>query len=295
VIVEKLSRLQSAFALGGKSLARRQVALLDAEHSLTPLEFQLVARNLCTHFVDAQAALQNLHLSQLLKDEVPTRYVRKPVAPDVTLFHDPDVTRASKCIIFAFSGKAGRLLIPTGLFLQLVPSTDFDIVVLKDPRRDHFAHGLQEYAEDFFQLVTKLDKDLTPDSYKNVCCYGTSMGGFVALRCGLLLGTKAISIGGKFPWHVQRLLEPTGRAMPAFELLCACKTSDAAKFVCVYGNRPGDVADVDHLAAIFPVTRLQIREATDHNVIYTMWNKGTLRQFYREQFAFDPPTLASKV
>ena len=292
MILEKISNLESSFALGNQSPTRRQLALLDAEHSLTPLEFQQVARNLCTRFADAQAALKTLYLSKLLANEAPTRFVRKPVAPDITLFHDPNVTRADKCIIFAFCGKAQRLSIPTGLFLQLIPSKDFDIVVLSDPSRNHFSRGSREYAPDFFHLVTRLDKELKPDSYKNVCCYGTSMGGFVALRCGLLLRTKAISVGGKFPWHVRRLLEPTDRAMPAFELLCVCKRSDAAKFVCVYGDRPNDVAAVDHLATMFPVTRLQIR-VPDHNVIFGMWKAGTLKQFYHEQFAFGSTSLAA--
>ncbi|HMK31150.1 MAG TPA: hypothetical protein VK473_15815, partial [Terriglobales bacterium] len=245
---------------------------------------------LCEHFANAHAALQSLSLSQLLANEAPTRYVRCPIAPDITLFHDPNIARADKCIIFAFCGKAQRLLIPTGLFLQLLPSTDFDVVLLSDPSQTHFTHGSREYASDFFQLITRLSRDLKADGYKNECCYGTSMGGLVALRCGLLFGSKAISVGGKFPWHVQRLLGPTSQAIPAFELLCACKAHEAAKFVCVYGNRPADVAAVDRLATMFPVTRLQIPETT-HNVIFEMWKKGTLRQFYRQQFAFDPPAL----
>ena len=69
-------------------------------------------------------------------------------------------------------------------------------------------------------------------------------------------------------------------AMPAFDLLCACKASAAAKFVCVYGMED-DRRAVDHLATMFPVTRVPI-QATGHNVIFKMLKEGTLRQFYRE-------------
>jgi hypothetical protein len=224
------------------------------------------------------------------------------------MFHDPDVSCTNKCIVFAFAGKAGGLMIPTGVFLQLLPSADVDVVILNDTTRSHFSRGLPGYAADFIDLVRRLDDDFQPSKYKNVCSYGTSMGGLVALRYGLLLGTKSISVCGNFPWHVGRLIEPTGevgeeaqsasalewdradescQGMPAFDLLCACKASDAVKFVCVYGERPADRATVDHLATMFPVTRLEVSGA-NHNAIFTMWKQGTLRQFYRQQFVFEP-------
>ncbi|THD72514.1 MAG: hypothetical protein E7813_03885 [Bradyrhizobium sp.] len=279
MIFETLSRLESLFAVGNQSIARRQRALWDAEQCLTPLEFQLVTETFCERFADARADMQNLLLSQLLAKEAPARYVRKPITPDVTLFHDPDVERAKKCIVLAFCGRAHRLMIPTGVFLQLLPCKEVDVVILNDPGRNHFAGGCGEYASDFFQLVTRLGKDFNLGTYKNVCCYGTSMGGFVALRSGLLLDTKSISVGGRFPWHVQRLVADS--AMPAFDLLCACKASDAAKFVCVYGMKEEDRRAVDHLATMFPVTRVPI-QVTGHNVIFKMLSKGTLRQFYQE-------------
>jgi hypothetical protein len=279
VIFEILSRLESLFADGNQSIAWRQQTLSYAQHCLTPFEFQLVTQTLCERFVNARADLQDLLLSQLLAKEAPARYVRKPIAPDVTLFHDPDVDAAGKCIVFAFCGQANLLMIPTGVFLQLLPYREVDVVILSDPRRNHFAQGCGEYASDFFQLVTRLGKDFNLGTYKNVCCYGTSMGGFVALRCGLLLKTKSISVGGRFPWHVQRLVADS--AMPAFDLLCACTASDAAKFVCAYGMKEDDRRAVDHLATMFPVTRVPI-QATAHNVIFKMLREGTLRQFYRE-------------
>lgn len=280
MIFEILSRLESLFAGGDQSLAWKQQALFDAEQCLTPLEFQLVSQTLCERFADAAAALQNLPLSHLLAKEVPARYMRSPIAPDVDLFHNPDVDRAGKSLVLAFCGRAQRLMIPTGLFLQLIPSSEVDVVILSDPHRNHYADGCDGYAADFVQLATRLGKDVKAESYKNVCCYGTSMGGFVALRCGLLLRTRAISVGGRFPWHVQRI---TGdQEMPAFDLLCTCMASDAAKFTCVYGGVEEDQRAVDHLATMFPVTRVPIKGAKGHNVIYKMWKEGSLRQFYQD-------------
>jgi hypothetical protein len=285
IMLENLSRLESAFGRRTQSFARKQLELMDAQHTMTPLEFKRAGQNLCSRFADAPAVLKNLILWQLLTNEAPTPYVRKPIAPGVTLFHDPDVSCANKCIVFAFCGKAQRLMLPTGVFLQLLPSADVDVLILNDISRSHFVHGLPEYAADFQELVIRLERDFKASKYKNVCSYGTSMGGFVALRCGLLLGTRAISVGGRFPWHVRRLIEPTAQAIPAFDLLCACKASGEVEFICVYADRAEDRAAVDHLATMFPVKRLQVR-GSHHNAIFAMLKERTLRQFYQQQFVF---------
>jgi hypothetical protein len=279
VIVDEL---YTAFEFGNGSFARKQRALLNAEHGLTPLEFQSVTQQLCKRFPNARAELRDLHLSQLLEKESPTPYMSKQLFSGATLFHDPETSCTNKSLVLAFCGQAQRLMIPTGLFLQLLPHKDVDLLILQDSDRTHFAHGLRGYATNFSELITRLDADVKLGSYKSACCYGTSMGGFVALRCSLLLATKGISVGGKFPWHIHRLL--TGQPLPAFDFLCACKAAAAAKFICVYGNHMDDLRAVDHLATMFPVTRLQIEGVTDHNVIFAMWKRGTLRQFYREQF-----------
>lgn len=288
MIAEVIATLQSNLARGARSPARQKQALLNAENSLTPLEFQQAVGDLRDRFAHAQIALEQLHLSQLLANEAPTRFVRRPIAPDVTLFCDPDVSPADKSLIIAFCGKSQRLMISTGVFLQLLPSANCDVVILKDPRRNHFVDGSPDYATDFFPLVTRLGSDLGRDRYKDVLCYGTSMGGFAALRCGLLLGTRSISVGGRFPWRVQRMIDRNGETTEAFELLCRCKASKADEFVCVYGECSAlDLAAVDHLATMFPVTRWAIPRVEKHNVIHELWKAGTLRQFYRDAFAFE--------
>ncbi len=292
MIAEALARLESEFATGNRSPAEQHLTLLELENALTPQEFSEVTSQIRDRFANAHAVLDKLHLCGLLARQAPARFERKIIAPDVKLFHDPDVSRADKTLIIGFCGKGHRLMLSTGTMLQLLPRGKCDLVVLKDPRRNHFVDGSRDYAPDFFQLITRLAKDLQFDRYKEILFYGASMGGFVALRAGLLLGTRAVSIGGRFPWRIRRMLERKGATTDAFELLCACKDIGAARLICVYATdyRP-DAAAIDHLETILPVTRWPIAGMKKHNIVLELLEAGTLPQFYRSAFGFDPLPL----
>jgi hypothetical protein len=84
------------------------------------------------------------------------------------------------------------------------------------------------------------------------------------------------------------MIDARGATTDAFELLCSCKASNAAAFICVYGEDfAPDAQAVDQLATVFPVTRWPIRGSNQHNAIATLVKKGKLRRFYREVLAFD--------
>ena len=180
----------------------------------------------------------------------------------------------------------------TSMFLQFLPSEKFDVVLLRDSSSNHYLNGLGDYAADFPGLVARLVKDFHSQRYARIVCYGTSMGGLPALRCGLLLGgVRAISVSGRFPWSIGRVLDSGDRAIPAVELLCACQTSRPTDFVCVYGEQSDmDRAAVDRLATMLPVARWPISGVAEHNVFYELWKRGALRSLYNDLFACDQPS-----
>jgi hypothetical protein len=272
--------------LEGGSKSRITKAFLDAENSLSPLEFLAAARESIHLNPSAIDVLQERHLFQLLAIDVPSSHRRSEIGPDITLFADPNSSRFDKALIFAFCGSAHRLMMSVSVFLQLLPKNAFDVVVLRDISRTHYLNSREQYADDFAQLVGRLAQDLQAHRYRKVFCYGTSMGGFPALRCGLVLGgARAISVCGCFPLHARPLLH-TAYSMPAFEMLCSCRNSLPSDFVCVYGEHSvRDVRAADHLGSIFPIRRWPVAGVSDHNVIYEMWKQGTLRTFYRELFS----------
>jgi hypothetical protein len=266
---------------------RRRAAILRLEDSSSPLELAALAAKLDFLNPEARRAFEELPVAQLLTREQPTGYLRTEIASSVTLYSDPNFPPVGKSLLLAFGAAGGGLSMGTTMFLQLVPSEKFDVVLLRDRSSKHYLAGLGDYADDFPSLVDRLVKDFHSQRYARVVCYGTSIGGVPALRCGLLLGgVRAISISGRFPWHIGRLLDGTGRAMPAFDLLCACKTSQPTDFVCVYGEDSKlDSAAVDHVERMFPVLRRPISGTADHNVLYELWKRGSLQAFHQELFS----------
>jgi hypothetical protein len=263
--------------------------MLKLEDHLTPLELAKISADRVWLDPETRAAFEQLHIFPLLRYAEPTSYLRRDIAAGVAFYSDPDLGPENKALIIAFGGAGTRLSMSMAVFLQLVPSAKFDIAVLRDPWRNHYLTGIGDYADDFPRLVSRLSADLRPERYGNVFCYGVSMGGFPALRCGLLLGgVRAISVSGRFPWYVGRLVDRDEKSLIAFDVLCACRNSATADFVCVYGqhSRP-DMEAVDRLETMFPVKRRPIAGVAEHNVIYEIWKRGMLKEFYAKLFSIN--------
>jgi hypothetical protein len=274
--------------------------MLKLEDCLTPLELAKIAAGSVWLDRDTRAAFEQLHIFQLLRHAQPATYLRQDIATGITFYNDPNFNPENKALIIAFGGAGTRLSMSMAVFLQLVPSAKFDIAVLRDPSRNHYLTGLGDYADDFPRLVFRLSDDLGPERYRNVFCYGASMGGFPALRCGLLLGgVRAISVSGRFPWFVGRLVDRSEKLIPAFDMLCACRNSQRTDFVCVYGEHSKlDSESVDRLENMFPVRRFPVAGVAEHNVIYEIWKRGMLEEFYAKLFSIDreysrPPASSS--
>ena len=262
--------------------------MFKLEDSLAPLEFASFAGKVGFLSSAARTAFQQLDVWQVLVHEQPTRYLRTEIAPNVTFYSDPNFATAGKALVLAFGAGGGGLSMGTTAFLQFVPSEKFDVVLLRDPLSNQFLNGLPNYADDFPQLAARLVANFHPQRYARVVCFGTSMGGFAALRCGLLLGgVRSISVAGRFTW-IGRLLDGTERSIPAFEILCACKHSWATDFVCVYGEQAlPDRQAVDRLATMFPIARRPIEGVSSHNVLYEIWKRGNVgNSFYAELLSF---------
>ena len=136
----------------------------------------------------------------------PQRYRRQALVPNIDIYSDASIPSERKSLILGFSGAAGQLMIPTPVFLQYVSSERYDVVVLRDRTKQGYAIGIPPYAHNLWDLAQKLTAEIGAATYRRVYPYGTSMGGFPALRCGLLLQTEtAVSGGGQFPWYPPHL------------------------------------------------------------------------------------------
>jgi len=260
--------------------------------SLTPLEIDAELNRYGSKLVQALKVWRSSDIVHVLSREEPELFERTEYALGVQLFTEKSIRANKKSLIIAFSGRANRLMIPPSLFLQHIPSNQFDVVMLWDSRRAHYLTGIDGYAQDSIDLTFRLARTIDLDRYQSIYCYGTSMGGFAALRAGMLLNAdRAISIGGRFPWHINRLLDSSTKPIPAFDPLCACMMHHDCELICFYSaQQRGDVDDVARLAQFCAVSRRPLTGFSSHNVIYPIWQSGTLRDFFGSIFDFVPRT-----
>ena len=257
-----------------------------AETKLTPVEInELVSK---TDALPIGARPWLAHLSELLRcaGGPPQRYRRRMVSANVDHFADQPVPVSGKALVIGFSGNADRLMMPIGCVLQFLPSRRFDVVVLRDPQHAHYLNGVGDYAPSLNDLARRLIADFKPKKYAKVYCFGTSMGGFGALRCGVLIkADRAFSVGGRYHWHIRRLLGENETALSVFDPLCDCFVRSRTELVCAYsGGNEEDRLDVDRLAAILPISRIAFPDATHHNLIFTLLKANRLKPFFDEIF-----------
>jgi hypothetical protein len=222
----------------------------------------------------------------------PARFCRQPLAPHIDLYRDPFVPSERKQLIFAFCGAANRLMMPISCVLQYLPANACDLVLLRDPAKLHYIYGIPPFADSLAALALRLASDFAAEPYRRIVCYGTSMGGFVALQSGLIMRADAgISIGGRFAWHPPRLLREPTQTVPGFDPLCVCNAATATGLVCYHSSNAVDVEDATLLARIVPVQRIAMHETSEHNVILALCDKGQLKEFYDDVFEFSAPRV----
>jgi len=277
VTPEELPALLLAARKGTETFRLR----IRAEETLTPRELVALSRKSLPRELRAWVK-SLLALGGFGWWRAPQAYARRIVAEDVELFHDPAVPTARKTLLVACTGGGRRLMMPIPSVLQYLPSSAYDVVILKDRSDGLYDAGIAGYAESLTGLAGRIARDFRPGAYRRCITYGTSSGGFAALRLGLLLGAeRAISIGGRMTWHVRRILDR--RPVSAFDVLCTCIDPSPTRLICVYGDRMAeDRRAVDVLLHSVRAEAMPVAGIGDHNVIHELWKRRRLKPFYRQ-------------
>ena len=257
---------------------------------LTPLETAALIE--FSHRLPAptQEWLADLALVGDFGSAAPQLYCRQSLAENIDVYRDPFVPTGRKSLIIAFCGAANRMMISTPCLLQYLPSDRYDLVLLRDPTKLSYLLAIPPYAHTFRDLVQRLAADIGVQDYRRVYCFGTSMGGFPALRCGIMLKTQtAISCGGHFPAYPTPYWTEQELDIPAFDLLCDCHSETTTTLICCYSTGySADVAGVENLARIYPVRRIPIA-APQHNFFTVLHSQGRLRMFIEGLFGEASP------
>ena len=100
------------------------------------------------------------------------------------------------------------------------------------------------------------------------------------MRAGRLLkATRAISVGGRFPWHPGRLLREEG-SVQAFDPLCACAPPSPTELVVVYSQRnEEDENTYNTLRRTFPECIAAPVDTEKHNLMGYFYKANLLPLF----------------
>ncbi len=257
-----------------------------ADERMTPLEYAALRESAPNLPRELRPWLNRFeHLPKPRMAE-PQAFRAREIAPEMFFFSSGTGKRGAKCLLLAFATGMHGLLMPTARFLQYLPSTRFEVLMLQDKSRNHFEHGIRPYAGSMPELLRGLDEDFEFSAYDALYCAGFSMGGFPALRAGRLANVRrAVSFAGRLPWHIRRLREGRNLALPAFDPLCECMRANGSDLVCVYGaDNELDSTHADRLSRAYAVRRLPIIGVESHNPVFALAESGRLQGFLDAMF-----------
>jgi hypothetical protein len=285
---EELARLAGS---SGHLLLTQYTAFLDER---TPLELQALLPKLEQLLpVEARQFAVSVPLFALLRSEHAQSFRHTAISADVDFYSDARIPAREKSLLVAFAGSSGMLMMPSGLFLQHLPASRFDVACLADWQNASFEGGIRGFSGPLPAMVRAIALALGAAKYRRIYCYGTSMGGFPALKAGRLLGAvRAISMGGSIPWPINRLLAYSHEPIPSFDLLCSCASPSSTQLVAAFSSAfARDMLNAQTIRKRMPVRIVTLDRCRQHNVAFELVRIGQFDQFLSRMLDFDKAEL----
>ena len=253
-----------------------QIPLL--ENVLTPLEIVSLTDN-------GRFKPSDFQVSSLLRNAAPKAF-RREVLTEGATFYPSGV--ASDRLLICFSDIAGHLMMPISVLLQLTDEATH-VLLLSDPGRSHYTHSVSGVGRDFGDLVNWLRAFAGERGYGTVMTFGTSLGGYAALRAGRVLGCRrAVSISGLFPFHPSRL-KRRSRPVEPFDPLCACTPSRIETVALHSADNIRDAGFGDQLAVIDPAVQIVAMPGDNHNIVHELFKRDRLGHLVKHLFDTTSP------
>ena len=224
-----------------RAFDRRKTRVKAYDDLLTPLEI--------AKLLESDRDMPFAIASLLRGGESPAAYRREAWSEDATYYTSGN---GAGRLIVAFTHPGGRLGIPISSFLQMLRDDVYDVILLRDSSQLQYSRGIQGLGT-FLEAMKRIEDFAAAKGYQQIIAFGSSLGGYPALRGGRLLkARRAISVGGLYAWHPGRLMR-NERSVQAFDLLCACASPSPTELVAVYAYRHDqDKSAFDLLLRTFP-------------------------------------------
>src|SRR5680860_1715698 len=112
---------------------RRKTIVKEWDDQLTPMEIAAM--------LEADAELPFTIAPLLHSGQRPVGYLREDWSEDASYYTSHE---GAKSLIVVFTGAQRRIGVPISYFLQAAREDKFDVVVLRDPHRLHYTHGIKK-------------------------------------------------------------------------------------------------------------------------------------------------------
>lgn len=212
----------------------------------------------------------------------PEPYVRTRLAREMAVYKGPGA-RQDKTLLILFAGNAQRVMLPLPVFLQHLDARQTDVVLLRDPQRTAYRHGLWGVAPTLDGLADALPAWTHAREYRAIEVLGTSGGGLPAVMVALQLGAAAVvSVGGNGPDDA-RWIRHGG--IPPRERLQQLRAGPghAVSVTLAYGAQsPRDETAARELAALIDAVCLPVSDAdrpVGHGALFPLAQRGRLAEF----------------
>lgn len=201
------------------------------------------------------------------------QWSRMPLQEFVSIYRRVD-RRATQVTLLAFSGTAGRLMVPISRILSNLPSEIDTVVLIADPDRDHFESGIRGVVDNLADLPEALIRMLPKDVPSDFRTIGTSAGGLAAAVTGLTL--KLTSFGLLSPDSPHR--HPRAHAI-LDQVIGAGEQRTRGRIIS--GSNPRDLEGLRDLRIMLPNTTALRSPSRNHNVFGPAWRLGMLPRLLR--------------
>lgn len=261
-----------------------------AENISTPAELESLLSARCgfptnavvkspvTHLAIARrrATMAREFRAVMRRADRPLLWQRESVAEHADLFRAVGFPAASKTLIVGFSSRAMRLTTPTYHILAALRPDRFDLLLLRDPGRRHYLHGVPGIGDTVVTAAEWLGRYAHDAGYRRTVALGTSSGGMPAIAAAILARWDGVlACGADRPSSHPHLLS----------LLHECAVQltggDGPVITLAFSARnERDSAGAGEIHRILPPARLapDLR-FKDHALLYQLHRMGELGRF----------------
>lgn len=212
--------------------------------------------------------------------ESPHHFVRLWNRPSASLYRSQSIGRSvPRCLIVCFTGGQQRMMVPTWIFLALLPPESTYVLFVRSDRAQ-FGKGLPGITLDFDSTVTWIATMAQSLGVRIDVVCGSSGGALPALIAGAMLGVPRRVLFG-----LPHLSDPRDGLDALSENASPRHRDSGEGLVVVVGESEArDVAAATQVAENFPRARFIWVTDASHNVIEPLAQRGEFHTLFREVF-----------